>query len=199
MLDVTTWLKTQASGEHRSAGSSAHECLALEVGRVVKEPGLTYLEAMNALQMMDINMDTGLRRDNMNIFDPASCLTSEQVCWIMDEMLALEMAWYKGATLSQTVYTCLYYLNPQYMLSTGQGQELVSSILRSYVLAWGKTIDFAYQELSKGHVFDGEDCWLDHYGLPIRMMDAMEDIILTVEDAIDWLEYSDGELTMLLS
>ncbi len=70
--------------------------------------------------------------------------------------------------------------------------QLISLILRAFVLAYCKTIDLAYVELGKGHVNDGEDCWLDHYGLPVQMTDSANEIINVVDQAMDWLDQYDG-------
>lgn len=168
---------------------------ALGPGTVIKESRLTMLEAMNAIQMMDAKMDTGLSRNDRITFDPETNLSSEHICWIVDEMLALEMAWYSGATLCRTVYTSLHYHNIQHLSCSS---PLVSNVLRSYAAAWGKTVDLAYSELAKGHVMDGEDCWLDHYGLAVRSLDEVDDISHNVEQAIEWLETYDGESSRCL-
>ncbi|RSH93283.1 hypothetical protein EHS25_007637 [Saitozyma podzolica] len=103
-------------------------------------------------------------------FDPAADLSADEACWIMDEMMATE-----------TVYTSLYYHNPGEIAPTTP----VTSALRAYVLAYCKTIDLAYTELSKGHIYDGEDCWLDHYGLPVQLSDSVGDINHILDMAIE--------------
>lgn len=68
-------------------------------------------------------------------------------------------------------------------------------VLRSYVLTYSKVIDLAYTELSKGNVMDAEDCWLEHYGLPVHMSNSVSDIIPDIEEALQWLSSPscDGE------
>lgn len=60
---------------------------------MVKRPDLRLLDAMNSLQMLDPRMDTGMKDPNRQefIFDPQSPLEPEEMCWVMDEMLALEV------------------------------------------------------------------------------------------------------------
>jgi hypothetical protein len=134
--------------------------------------------------MFDPKMDTGVLHGLPELpFDPAADLAANEACWIMDEMMATEvcrsvvarscqLAWYRGSSLCQTVYTSLYYHNPGELTLTTP----VTAALRAYVLAYCKTIDLAYAELSKGHIYDGEDCWLDHYGLPVQLTDNVGDI-----------------------
>jgi hypothetical protein len=55
--------------------------------------------------------------------------------------------------------------------------------LRAYAIAYAKCVDLVYHELSKGHVTDGEDCWLDHFGLSISMADPVENVIELLEQS----------------
>ena len=73
---------------------------------------------------------------------------------------------------------------------------LISLVFRAWVLAYGKTVDLAYKELSKGQVYDGEDCWLDHFGLPVTLSDSAEDIVKILDDALDWLEHLEGQRSL---
>lgn len=69
-----------------------------------------------------------------------------------------------------------------------QEDLLLSQILRTYLLLYCKTIDLMYTELSKGNIIEGEDCWLDHYGLPIKVNDDVETIIEFANETLVWLE-----------
>jgi hypothetical protein len=71
--------------------------------------------------------------------------------------------------------------------------EVAVIALYAYALAYCKTVELVYAELSKGHVHDGEDCWLDHYGLPIQLSDEVDDIIRALDDGIDRLDRLEGE------
>lgn len=51
-----------------------------------------------------------------------------------------------------------------------------------------KSIDLAYNELAKGHVTDGEDCWLDHYGIGLHLVDLVDDVVDVADEVLDWLE-----------
>lgn len=196
---------------------------------MVKVNDLGYLEAMNALQVLrstaraifpadqtqilDQKMDTGVvSLNSRSDFDPQAALTPKIVCWIVDQMLVREVscqvdgnrsyqiAWYRGATLAQTVYTCLLFHHPdafasQYLPESSMSASIgiLADILSSYTLAWIKTIDVAYTELNKGHVTDGEDCLLDHQGLAVQMADSVVDIAARLDQATDALTAIDGE------
>nr|ODN91038.1 hypothetical protein L203_01239 [Cryptococcus depauperatus CBS 7841] len=154
------------------------------------------LDAMKALQLMDPKMDTGISSNHMFqvIFDPQTLLSPTDTLWIMDQMLALEVLWYRGGSLGQTVYTSLYYHNIQFLAappnftSSQQLDHLLYMVFRSFILLYCKSIDLVYNELSKGHVFEGEDCFLDHHGIPIHFEDSVESIIGIVSEALGWLE-----------
>ncbi|WWC92805.1 uncharacterized protein L201_007764 [Kwoniella dendrophila CBS 6074] len=172
-------------------------CQDLPTGSMVKPSDLSMLDAMNAIQIMDPKMDTGALQSNVSmsqfVFSPEASMSPEDICCIMDIMMALEMAWYRGATLCQSVYTSLLYHNPQHLAqpvewSASETSQLVNVVLRGYVLLYCKTIDLAYSEFAKGNVRDGEDCWLDHYGIPVRMSDPVNDVISLADDALNWLE-----------
>jgi hypothetical protein len=68
------------------------------------------------------------------------------------------------------------------------------SAFRAFVFAYLKTVDLVYVELAKGHVSDGEDCWLDHYGLPVHMSDSVDKIVYQMDLAMDMLHDDYPEL-----
>ncbi|OXB36847.1 hypothetical protein J007_03411 [Cryptococcus neoformans] len=182
MQDITQWF--------------LEECDGLFWGELVKPSALTMMDAMKAIQLLDPKMDTGILNNFKSpyMFHPEDPLTPEELCWIMDNMTALEISWYRGATLCQSVYTCLYYHNSYMMDPSFEPRQLteegvlLSQILRAYLLLYCKTIDLVYTELSKGNTIEGEDCWLDHYGLPIKVNDDVEAIVEFANEALAWLE-----------
>ncbi|OCF31726.1 hypothetical protein I316_06533 [Kwoniella heveanensis BCC8398] len=188
MHDITEWFR--------------QSCSELEPQEMVKPSSLTMLDAMNALQLMDPKMDTGMTIWPMNakLFEPDAPLSPEEICAIMDQMLCLELAWYRGASLCQTVYQSLYYHNPHHLAGPCRLPEsqslLLTLVLRAYVLLGCKTVDLAYSEFAKNHVSDGEDCWLDHYGVPVRMSDSVDDVDQLANDALNWLEGDTNEVPL---
>ena len=91
------------------------------------------------------------------------------------------MSWHHGATLCQTVYTSLHFLNIEHI-----PQAELHLILRSYVLAVAKSIDLAYSEMNRGRILDGEDCFLDHFGLSVHLEDPTADILTLLSEAMSW-------------
>ena len=79
--------------------------------------------------------------------------------------MSVQMEWYAGGTLSQTVYTLLYVHNltnidPDFLLQVppDDGSDkpigLVTIVVRVAVMAMLKCCDFSWRELSKGRVQD---------------------------------------------
>ena len=58
---------------------------------MVKADEAELLAIMNALQMGDKQMDTGLGWKDQPEFDPRTPLWPADVCWIMDQMTTLEV------------------------------------------------------------------------------------------------------------
>jgi hypothetical protein len=126
----------------------------------------------------------------------------------MDEMLALEVrhiklatsngpyesnlqvAWYQGANLAQTVFTCLYYLHPD-RLDGPNTSLLMSVVFKAFLLGYCKSIDLAFTELSKGHLHDVEDCWMDHYGIAVHLEDSADSMLGLLDHALGWLDEFD--------
>lgn len=102
------------------------------------------------------------------------------------------MAWYNGANLAQTVFTCLYYLHPD-RLHGPDVSPLMSVVFKAFLLGYCKSIDLAYKELSKDHLHDVEDCWLDHYGVAVHLEDPAETILEVLNQAYIWLYDYDRE------
>ena len=137
---------------------------------------------------MDPRMDSGMERPeypNGN-FDPYALLLPEEVCWIIDRTFAAEvclfsayiwiyltsiqMLWYSGQSLSQSVFTCLYvhevvpgrmwYGNRSGFGPVMLGEDpqrpvqLLSLVLRAAIYGLLKSCDFAWRELTKGHVIE---------------------------------------------
>ena len=66
------------------------------------------------------------------------------------------MAWHSGATLAQTVYTCMFVhhlddLDPDYAPAA---QPALAPVLRAAVLGLLKSVDLAWRELSTCRVLD---------------------------------------------
>lgn len=66
--------------------------------------------------------------------------------------------------------------------------ELIRVVLQAWLAAYCKCIDLAYKELSKGHINDMEDVWMDHYGIAVHLDDLTSDIDSQLGAALDWLD-----------
>ena len=86
------------------------------------------------------------------------------------------MAWLAGSTLVQTVFTSVYYHIPD-LAYRCTAPEPLPSILRAYGLAFAKSVELVYYELHKGHVRDVEDCWMESFGVVVKLDDRVEDAL----------------------
>lgn len=135
-------------------------------------------------QIMDPRLDSNLANfsgASSVKFDVFAPLSSEEVCWIMDKAICAEvclilrpligsnrccpqMGWHQGHSLSQTIYTCLYFhefakLDPtiwqsRQPLDSSRPAPLVTSILRSWIQCMIKTCDMAWREYAQRHVYE---------------------------------------------
>jgi N-alpha-acetyltransferase 35, NatC auxiliary subunit len=74
----------------------------------------------------------------------------------------MQMAWLSGHSLSQTVFTCMYFhdvfslvqekIEPSQRID--QPPELVSSVLKAYVLATTKCCHLVWREMVSGNVYE---------------------------------------------
>ncbi|KAL1406283.1 N-alpha-acetyltransferase, non-catalitic subunit [Vanrija albida] len=182
MPDIKEWLRDTAS--------------TLAPGEVIKPESLSFLDAMNALEMMDPAMDWGVDISPRGAFDPAALLTPQQLCWTMDEMSARELAWHRGGTLAQTVYTSLHYHNTLLIAPRVERSheaypqlEACTAALRAWVLGYAKSVEVAYHALldANGAARDGEDVWLDAYGIPIETTETADEVATYLENETAWL------------
>lgn len=82
----------QLKVSYRSSEMMANR-LGLPEGSMIKRPDLHLVDAMNSIEMLEPRMDTGVCRPDAKdfTFDPQKNLDPEELCWVMDEMLALEV------------------------------------------------------------------------------------------------------------
>ncbi|KAE8260070.1 hypothetical protein A4X13_0g569 [Tilletia indica] len=191
-------------------------CSGLQQGQMVHIPGFTMMDSMGAIQIMDRRMDSGMaaplkdtpvndrlsaeESETMPEFDPDADLSVEETCWIMDRLLACETRWQAGSALSQTIQTCLYIHNPDY-LYCGHGDQtfsddmpdtLASTVLRAYLVALLKCCCLAWDEMSKGQVLDGEDWTGDKAGCSLlEDLDASE-VLSLLEDTVQSVRRKEG-------
>ncbi|KAF8626362.1 hypothetical protein AX15_005013 [Amanita polypyramis BW_CC] len=162
--------------------------------------GFGLLEAMSAIEIGEPRLDTGFTKDNEDFppFDPLTPMLPEEVCWILDKILACEMEWHSGRLLSHTVFTLIYIhelpnietdLNSSALVVQDPSRpiELITTVLRPAVQGLLKCCDMAWRELSMGIMLDAEDWQSDKCevslleGLPTRVA------ISRLDEAASWL------------
>ncbi|BEI94585.1 uncharacterized protein CcaverHIS019_0701570 [Cutaneotrichosporon cavernicola] len=187
MPDIKAWL----------SGAAQY----LPPGGVVKPVSLSNMEAMNALQMMDPQMDWGMSFAPRGRFDPGAPLTPAQVCWVMDEMGARELAWLQGGTLAQTVFTGLHYHNALEISPKARENDktflaayAACAALRAFVLAYAKGVEIAWGAMcdAAGSARDGEDFWADPYGVPLETAESITDVVSYVNGVVRWLSQQEA-------
>ncbi|PWZ00837.1 Mak10-domain-containing protein [Testicularia cyperi] len=200
-------------------------CAALDHGQMVAVPNFTLMDSMAAIKIMDVRMDSGMALPPSGLpepdrlpgdcqaiaFDPFQTLSIDDVLWIMDRLFACEAAWHQGSSLSQTLYTCLYFhslksLSPRHprfqarnsassSAQTMECPELVCKVLRSFILATVKTLDVVWNELAaERNVIDGEDFSSDKSGLSLLETTDPDYAIAELEDAIEWIQAQAGDI-----
>lgn len=116
---------------------------------------------MSAIEIMDPRMDTGMvTEEATKEFDLYQRVSPEQTLGIMDGLVTREMAWISGHSLSQTVYTCVYFhhvpvLNESHMPTlTSNMDDIIFGVLKTYVLSTVKCCHYIWTEMTQGNVFE---------------------------------------------
>lgn len=121
---------------------------------------------MSAIEIMDPRMDTGVLVEETAAekYDILKRLKPETVLGIMDRLVTREMAWISGHSLSQTVYTCIYFHHIQQLNTlpmptlTSNMEDIIFGVLKSYVLATVKTCHYIWNEMTQGNIFEVPHC-----------------------------------------
>ncbi|KAI0062099.1 Mak10-domain-containing protein [Artomyces pyxidatus] len=158
----------------------------------------TLYDSMSALEIGDPRMDSGIALDEEQRpdFQPLAPLLPEELCYILDRLLACEMEWHSGFTLAQTVFTSLHVhqldeLDPDTMPpmqhDPSRPIELVTIVLRAAVTGFLKSCDLAWRELSKGRVQDTEDWQSEKTGVSLLEGLPVGTVLARLEDARVWI------------
>ena len=98
--------------------------------------------------------------------DAPEHLGADELCWVMDRVLACEAAWYAGSSFSQTLYTCVYYY--QYMVHGAAAPPTAGhEALQAFLGATLKGCTLAWHELMQQQLVDGEDFLGDTSSVPL--------------------------------
>ncbi|WFD33307.1 N-alpha-acetyltransferase, non-catalitic subunit [Malassezia cuniculi] len=175
-------------------------CHALRPGTLAAVPGASLTELMNALQIGNPAMDSGmvwpaeLLPPQERVIGPASeagivplvlppSLSQDEVVWCMDRMFACEIAWLRGASLLQTIYTSTYFGFHVYgdaPVPDDPGHHAFHAFLR----ATGVGAAIVWHELSKNNVVDGEDFHGDPGAMPPPSLQDISPLVAALDDAI---------------
>ncbi|KAK7243302.1 hypothetical protein RIF29_38095 [Crotalaria pallida] len=130
----------------------------LQEGELIHGDNFNLFAAMSAVEIMDPKMDSGIvctyysldeAIENSAAPVPISAdKTTDVRCTIdiMDHLLACEATWHKGHSLAQTVYSCLYLLQPERTSS--------HALLHSYCKVIRATCDAVLSVVSDTHTHE---------------------------------------------
>ncbi|PKI85574.1 hypothetical protein MVES_000669 [Malassezia vespertilionis] len=168
-------------------------------GNVVKQDGFPLHRLMNALEVMDPNMDGGMpypleliARDDRTPYTAHSLIVSDslsvqELCFVLDRMLACELEWMRGASLGQTLYTCVYY-HDYVMLGIKPSAHWSHEVLHMCLLAMAKTCALQWHELMRQNVVDAEDFSGDTGGVALSDGVVVSDIVERLDAALQEVE-----------
>ncbi|KAK9324711.1 Mak10 subunit, NatC N-terminal acetyltransferase-domain-containing protein [Lipomyces orientalis] len=194
------------------------ETQKIKPGELAMSETFELVNAINALEIMDLKMDTGLldMLSHDKDFNTKASRSARKVLWVMDELFAMEMSWHTGGALSQTVFTCLYVeqaLNNfnGSVSSAHFGDEsndlplpseedlesvFVHVVLRQFVLGIVKTCDLSRRRLQCNEILEDEDIVTQTYSLDLLQFVPVADICTGLIDAISKLKQLQTETEM---
>ncbi|KAI8084806.1 Mak10 subunit, NatC N-terminal acetyltransferase-domain-containing protein [Halteromyces radiatus] len=170
----------------------------MKEGELIHLQSFTLFDAMSAIEIMDPRMDTGMviMEDDGDKkgadYDINQTLKPEELLWIMDQLLACEMAWLSGHSLAQTVYTCIYFHHvptlldrpPPTLTESKNLDKVMQAVLKAYILGSVKCCHHIWNEMVSGNIFEEEDFTTNLFGLSlyetILDMDVFNDIQLAL-------------------
>ncbi|ETE63022.1 N-alpha-acetyltransferase 35, NatC auxiliary subunit, partial [Ophiophagus hannah] len=130
-------------------------CKELKLGELLHDKLFGLFEAMSAIEMMDPKMDAGMIGNQVN----RKVLNFEQ---------AIKITWLEGHSLAQTVFTCLYIHNPDF---------IEDPAMKAFALGILKICDIAREKVNKAAVFEEEDFQSMTYGF--KMANSVTDLRVT--------------------
>lgn len=148
-----------------SLGTDNYVCVCVltefKDGQLVHLKSFTLFEAMSAIEIMDPRMDTGVIVSEQEPFDISRRMSAEETLDVMDNLVTREIAWLAGHSLSQTVYTCIYFHHMKSLNELSSSvvtsmniEDIVYSALRIYILATIKCCNYIWTEMTQGNVYE---------------------------------------------
>ncbi|CAI2175548.1 5793_t:CDS:10 [Funneliformis geosporum] len=171
-----------------------------EIGQLVHLESFGLYDAMSSIEIMDPKMDSGMILEsdlNKPQFKLHACLKPEEVLGIIDNLFTCEMTWHAGHSLSQTLFTCMYFhhvmdLGPELFINNSNDEnlpmEFVILVLKAYVLGTVKCCHLVLYEMTKGNVYEEEDFSANKYGVSMYEDFPYSQCIKLIEDAEAWME-----------
>ncbi|KAI8334017.1 Mak10 subunit, NatC N-terminal acetyltransferase-domain-containing protein [Chlamydoabsidia padenii] len=182
----------------------------MEEGELVHLQSFTLFDAMSAIEIMDPRMDTGMvMEDNESKgtdYDINQMLSPSQVLWMMDRLLACEMAWLSGHSLAQTVYTCIYFHHvrnqdnpPSLSTNVVNLDLLMQAVFRAYMLGSVKTCHHIWNEMISGNIYEEEDFTTNLFGLSLYDDISDTDVMNELQLALRMLKmYMDSNKSQVI-
>lgn len=146
---------------------------SLEIGQLIKEDHFTLFDAVQGLEIGHPTMDAGLLDEGETLdddYDVSQNLLPEEIIWIMDQLLAYQIAWHQGFSLVQNVFSSVHIDNllsmereegqpPKYVnLSNGASpNELVQTVLRAFCISVIKSCDIVIDVIRGQEYYEEED------------------------------------------
>ncbi|XP_063769848.1 N-alpha-acetyltransferase 35, NatC auxiliary subunit isoform X3 [Pseudophryne corroboree] len=155
-------------------------CSELKLGELLHDKLFGLFEAMSAIEMMDPKMDAGMIGNQVNRkvlnFEQAikdgtikiKDLTWPDLIGIMDTCFCCLITWLEGHSLAQTVFTCLYVHNPDF---------IEDPAMKAFALGILKICDITREKVNKAAVFEEEDFQSMTYGF--KMANSVTDLRVT--------------------
>uniref|UniRef100_A0A8C6YDZ4 N-alpha-acetyltransferase 35, NatC auxiliary subunit n=1 Tax=Naja naja TaxID=35670 RepID=A0A8C6YDZ4_NAJNA len=152
-------------------------CKELKLGELLHDKLFGLFEAMSAIEMMDPKMDAGMIGNQVNRkvlnFEQAikdgtikvKDLSLPELIGIMDTCFCCLITWLEGHSLAQTVFTCLYIHNPDF---------IEDPAMKAFALGILKICDIAREKVNKAAVFEEEDFQSMTYGF--KMANSVTDL-----------------------
>ncbi|XP_042456501.1 N-alpha-acetyltransferase 35, NatC auxiliary subunit-like isoform X1 [Zingiber officinale] len=151
----------------------ASACNDLQDGQLIHGENFSLFAAMSALEIMDPKMDAGVEKCGYYSIEEAiennvapvplslnPTLDVQRVIDVIDHLFSCEATWYKGHTLAQTVFSCIYLLRIERTSS--------HALLHSYCRIMRATCNAVISVVSDSRTHEEEDLFTMAYGLPLK-------------------------------
>lgn len=168
-------------------------CNKMAVGQLLCTESFSLFDSMTAIEIGDPKMDIGLLLDlSKHSADallasgkaPIINFTPQQLVSILDALLRAEASWYNtGAMLPLTIYSSLYVLKPERLLSS---HSTTARCLYAYCMALRCTAALVYDLIINGAVVDEEDMSIHPFDISLdpTLAPYQQKIIVDIDDCL---------------